>query len=78
MAFLSSAVMKVCVVGKESLDELEKMAIEKFSNVKLNEDRLKGPQYSQDVYDQNTFPKLYQVIPITEQRKLKVKFDFFG
>lgn len=72
-SYYSSAVMKVCVVGKESLDELEKMAIEKFSDVTLNKNRLNGPQYGDDVYDKNTFPKLYKVIPITEQRKLKVE-----
>ena len=71
--YYSSAIMKACIVGKESLDELEKLGISMYKDIPLNENRLVEPQYSTDVFDKTQFPVLHKILPVKEFRRLIVK-----
>jgi secreted Zn-dependent insulinase-like peptidase len=65
--------MSVCLVGNYSLDELEQLARENFSEV-IDKD-LKVKSYEDDpMYGQDTLGHLIKFIPIKELRRLTIKW----
>ena len=77
----SSNIMALCVIGRESLDELETNARELFSpvvnkNVKLAHDADLGN--GQSPFKPEAFGTITYVVPLSESRKLKFSFPMPG
>ncbi|XP_017766941.1 PREDICTED: insulin-degrading enzyme [Eufriesea mexicana] len=70
--FYSSNVMALCVLGKESLDELEKMVIELFSQVKNKEIAI--PTWPQHPFNEQHFQHKWYIVPIKDIRNLYIIF----
>lgn len=69
----SSNLMSVSLVGNYSLDELEQLAKENFSEV-IDKD-LKVKSYEDDpMYGQDALGHLIKFIPIKELRRLTIKW----
>ena len=65
--------MSVCLVGNYSLDELEQLVRENFSEV-IDKD-LKVKSYEDDpMYGQDALGHLIKFIPIKELRRLTIKW----
>lgn len=69
--YYSSNIMRLVMVGRDSLDNLEKLAIENFQDVPNKNVTLK--KFGEEiVYDENSFGKLYRVVPHKDLKKLRV------
>ncbi len=70
--FYSANVMRLCLLGPHSLDELEDMARTWFSDIP---DHDRGDlAYSEDVYDEQLLPELIRVKAVTQERELQLVF----
>ncbi|MDC0598725.1 insulinase family protein, partial [Gammaproteobacteria bacterium] len=68
----SANIMSLAILGSESLDELEVMARESFSNVK-NYD-VEVPATSEAIFTAGQLPALLQIKPIRDSRRLSYTF----
>ncbi|CAL7937409.1 unnamed protein product [Xylocopa violacea] len=70
--FYSSNIMVLCVLGKESLNELEEMVVELFSKVE-NRD-IEAPVWTQHPFNEEHFQNKWYVVPIKDMRTLYIIF----
>ncbi|XP_076245093.1 insulin degrading metalloproteinase isoform X2 [Calliopsis andreniformis] len=70
--FYSSNLMSLCVLGKESLDELEKIVVELFSQVKNKDVDL--PIWPYHPFKEEHFKTKWYVVPIKDIRSLNIVF----
>ncbi|XP_076160592.1 insulin degrading metalloproteinase isoform X2 [Ptiloglossa arizonensis] len=70
--FYSANIMALCILGKESLDELEQMAVELFSQVKNKDIEL--PFWSTNPFNEEHFQTKWYIVPIKDTRHLNIKF----
>jgi len=68
--FYSSNLMKLCVVGKESLDELREMVVTKFAAVP-NENKT-TPEFSTDILRDNKH--VLECCPVKQKRSVSLQF----
>ena len=70
--FYSANIMALCVLGKESLDELEEIVTELFSEVKNKEIVL--PVWPEHPFNESHFQTKWYVVPIKDTRNLNIVF----
>eukprot|EP01125_Pyxidicula_operculata_P014818 TRINITY_DN4988_c0_g1_i1.p1 TRINITY_DN4988_c0_g1~~TRINITY_DN4988_c0_g1_i1.p1 ORF type:complete len:953 (-),score=186.42 TRINITY_DN4988_c0_g1_i1:40-2898(-) len=70
--YYSSNLMKLAVIGRESLEELEKLVNEKFSSV-VNK-KVPVPSFSGDVFLKDQLKIKQFVVPVKDIRKLYITF----
>jgi insulysin len=68
--YYSAGVMKLTILGRESLDELENMVHERFAAVP-NTGRA-APEFSSDVFDSSSLAKMYRIMPVKDLRILSL------
>ena len=64
--------MSLAVLGQESLNDLEKLVMDLFSNIP-NKD-VQVPRWTEHPYPENTGLQLMKVIPIKDLRQLTMTF----
>jgi len=67
----SANLMRLAMVGKESLDELEEMAKESFAGVK-NHGYERKSFTDPWPYDESSSMKLYKIVPVQDTKELKI------
>ncbi len=68
--YYSANRMKLAVIGRESLDTLQKMVTDKFSDIKnTNRD---APKFGPDAFHPQCLQHYYQIIPVMELRELHI------
>ncbi|XP_076547139.1 insulin degrading metalloproteinase isoform X2 [Osmia lignaria lignaria] len=70
--FYSSNIMALCVLGKEDLDELEKMVVELFSQVENKE--VEVPVWPEHPFNEKHFKTKWYIVPIKDTRHLYITF----
>ncbi|XP_076374865.1 insulin degrading metalloproteinase isoform X2 [Megalopta genalis] len=70
--YYSANAMALCVLGKESLDELEEMVIKLFSQVK-NKD-IEIPVWLDHPFTEEDFQHKWYIVPIRNTRRLNITF----
>eukprot|EP01083_Nonionella_stella_P042516 114815_1 len=68
----SSSIMKLAIIGKEDIDTMTQKVNEVFTSIPNL--KIKKPEYSHDVYNRDTFPALYKLVPIKEIRELRLNW----
>ncbi|CAG0886100.1 unnamed protein product [Darwinula stevensoni] len=68
----SANIMTLCVLGKESLEELEERVVELFSGVK-NKD-IQAPEWLDHPYKEPQLRKVLEVLPVKDIRELTLTF----
>ena len=71
--FYSSNIMKVCVYGKESLDQLQEWAEASFSGVR-NQNCPAVQAVPSDPYTEKELMKFIEVVPVKDERTVSVSF----
>ncbi|XP_058236910.1 insulin-degrading enzyme isoform X2 [Hemibagrus wyckioides] len=70
--FYSSNLMGLCVLGRESLDELESMVVKLFGEVENKSVPI--PEFPQHPFQEEHLRQFYKVVPIKDIRNLYVTF----
>ncbi|TIC14554.1 a-pheromone processing metallopeptidase Ste23 [Wallemia mellicola] len=70
----SSHLMKLCVLGKESLDELEQLTVENFSAIPQR--NIPEPQFSSNVWPEDAHKSIIFAETIKDLRQLTITFKF--
>ncbi|KAL7990487.1 hypothetical protein Chor_013917, partial [Crotalus horridus] len=70
--YYSSNLMAVCVLGRESLDELTNLVVKLFSEVKNK--NVPIPEFPEHPFQEEHLRQLYKVVPIKDFRNLYVTF----
>ncbi|KAM9326665.1 insulin-degrading enzyme [Gastrophryne carolinensis] len=68
----SSNLMSVCVLGRESLDELTDLLVKLFAEVK--DKNVPVPEFPENPFTQEYLKKMYKIVPIKDIRNLYVTF----
>eukprot|EP00698_Gefionella_okellyi_P003046 TRINITY_DN12867_c0_g1_i1.p1 TRINITY_DN12867_c0_g1~~TRINITY_DN12867_c0_g1_i1.p1 ORF type:complete len:1029 (+),score=222.97 TRINITY_DN12867_c0_g1_i1:180-3089(+) len=68
--YYSSNRMKLCVLGKESLDELEEMAREKFSSIENK--NVPAPSWDTLAFTDNELKKIFHIVPVKQENRLEL------
>ncbi|KAH8371843.1 hypothetical protein KR093_009062, partial [Drosophila rubida] len=68
----SANIMCLAVIGKESLDKLEDMVIEKFSEIENK--YVKVPEWPRDPFAEDQYGQKVKIVPIKDVRSLTVSF----
>ncbi|XP_044595183.1 insulin-degrading enzyme isoform X2 [Cotesia glomerata] len=68
----SANIMALSILGKESLDQLEKMVVDKFSPVENK--GVEAPTWPEHPFNDNHFGKKWMIVPIKDIRGLKMNF----
>ncbi|CAD6233778.1 GSCOCG00007274001-RA-CDS [Cotesia congregata] len=68
----SANIMALSILGKESLDQLEKMIVDKFSPVENKE--VEAPTWPEHPFNDDHFGKKWVIVPIKDIRALKMTF----
>ncbi|XP_078079642.1 insulin-degrading enzyme isoform X1 [Mustelus asterias] len=68
----SSNLMAICILGRESLDELTNLVVKLFAEVENK--HLPVPEYSEHPFQEEHLKQLYKVVPIKDIRNLYVTF----
>lgn len=71
----TAGLMQLSVVGRESLDELEKAVVDLFSNVPVNPKTSVSPVYDSDPFGESAPKKLVLVKTLTSMAQLGVYFQ---
>jgi insulysin len=71
--YYSANLMSLCLLGKESIDELEKYAIEMFSPIKNK--NLEPIKFPNRVYDDKSLAKVFEVVPVQDLRQLSINWE---
>ncbi|XP_041865501.1 insulin-degrading enzyme-like [Melanotaenia boesemani] len=71
-AYYSSNLMGLCVLGRESLDELTSMVVRLFSDVENK--NVPIPEFPEHPFQESQLKQLYKVVPVKDIRKLNVTF----
>ena len=70
--FYSANVMRLCILGNQDIDTLEKWAREKYTAIpNHNRGEL---TYSGEVYDLEKLPLMIEIKPVTDMRQLQLQF----
>ncbi|KAI8077795.1 Metalloenzyme, LuxS/M16 peptidase-like protein [Halteromyces radiatus] len=72
--YYSANIMRLCILGKESLDQLTQWAVEKFSDVR--DKNIKVPTYPGHPLGQNELLKQILVKSVKHTRLLEITFPF--
>ncbi|XP_043685976.1 insulin-degrading enzyme isoform X1 [Vespula pensylvanica] len=70
--YYSANIMALCVLGKESLDDLEKIVVNLFSQVKNKE--VEVPVWPEHPFDEEHFQTKWYIVPIKDLRNLNMIF----
>ncbi|XP_012541828.2 insulin-degrading enzyme isoform X2 [Monomorium pharaonis] len=70
--YYSANIMTLCVLGKESLDELEKMVVDLFYEVKNKE--IEAPAWPEHPFKDEHFRTIWYIVPIKDTRNLDISF----
>lgn len=68
----SANIMCLAVIGKESLDELEGMVLEKFSEIENK--NVAVPDWPRHPYDEDRYGQKVKIVPIKDIRSLTISF----
>ncbi|XP_017844031.1 insulin-degrading enzyme isoform X2 [Drosophila busckii] len=68
----SSNIMCLAVIGKESLDKLEEMVIEKFSEIENK--NVEVPTWPRHPYAEDQYAQKVKIVPIKDLRSLTISF----
>lgn len=68
----SANVMALSVLGKESLDDLEKMIVQMFANVENK--NVKAPEWTEHPFNEEHFKCKWYAVPIKDVRNLNITF----
>lgn len=64
----SANLMSLCLVGNHSIETLEELAIEHFSEIENKNLKLKDFTKGEPLYDENTLGHLIKIVPIKDLR----------
>ncbi|XP_053988603.1 insulin-degrading enzyme [Hylaeus volcanicus] len=70
--FYSANIMSLCILGHESLDELERIAVELFSEVKNKE--IEAPVWPEHPFNEEHFKTKWYIVPIKDTMHLNITF----
>ncbi|CAK9808752.1 Insulin-degrading enzyme [Anthophora quadrimaculata] len=70
--FYSSNLMALCVLGKESLDDLQNMVVELFSQVENK--KIEVPVWPEHPFNEEHFQTKWYIVPIKDVRHLSIIF----
>ncbi|XP_042643938.1 insulin-degrading enzyme-like [Tyto alba] len=70
--YYSSNLMAICVLGRESLDELTCLVVKLFSEVENK--NVPIPEFPEQLFQEEHLRQLYKVVPIKDIRNLYVTF----
>ncbi|XP_076297777.1 insulin degrading metalloproteinase isoform X2 [Lasioglossum baleicum] len=70
--YYSANAMALCVIGKESLDELEEMTVKLFSQVKNKE--IEIPVWLEHPFSEEDYQTKWYIVPIKNTRSLNITF----
>ncbi|XP_036142058.1 insulin-degrading enzyme [Monomorium pharaonis] len=70
--YYSANIMALCILGKESLDELEEIVVDLFSEVQDKE--IKFPTWPEHPFDEKHFHTIRYIVPIRDVRYLEITF----
>ncbi|XP_076655297.1 insulin degrading metalloproteinase isoform X2 [Halictus rubicundus] len=70
--YYSANAMSLCVLGKESLDELEEMTVKLFSQVKNKE--IEIPVWLEHPFSEEDYQTKWYIVPIKNTRSLNITF----
>ena len=70
--YYSSNIMTLCVLGKQSVDELKTIVIEKFNEVVNKEVEI--PRYSEGPYLKEHLKTRVDIVPVKDKRSLALRF----
>lgn len=65
--------MKLAIFGKESLDELEEMTLERFSNIENK--NVEVPKWSDKIYLEDQKAVKLFIVPVKDSRNLTISFQ---
>ncbi|XP_075160301.1 insulin degrading metalloproteinase [Haematobia irritans] len=68
----SSNIMSLAVIGKDSLDELEKMVLQKFSEIENK--NVQVPRWPREPYDDNQYGQKVLIVPVKDLRSVTISF----
>ncbi|KNC32106.1 Insulin-degrading enzyme [Lucilia cuprina] len=68
----SSNIMSLAVIGKETLDELEDMVMEKFSEIENK--NVEVPHWPREPYDEDQYARKVMIVPVKDLRSLTISF----
>lgn len=72
--YYSSNIMNLVMVGRHNLEDLEKLAIENFSDVE-NKDVVLKDFTGEVVYDETSYGHIFKVVPNKNIKRLKIKWN---
>eukprot|EP00467_Chlorarachnion_reptans_P001150 CAMPEP_0114521978 /NCGR_PEP_ID=MMETSP0109-20121206/20500_1 /TAXON_ID=29199 /ORGANISM="Chlorarachnion reptans, Strain CCCM449" /LENGTH=994 /DNA_ID=CAMNT_0001703171 /DNA_START=54 /DNA_END=3038 /DNA_ORIENTATION=+ len=72
--YYSANIMKLCLLGKESLDDLQALAEKHFSNI-ANSD-VKVPTWSAEPFGKESLGHMFEIVPIKEMRRVGLAWGF--
>ncbi|XP_071641491.1 insulin-degrading enzyme-like isoform X2 [Temnothorax longispinosus] len=70
--YYSANIMSLCVLGKESLDELENMVVDLFCEVRNKE--IEVPTWPEHPFKDEHFRTIWYIVPIKDTRNLDLSF----
>ncbi|XP_066587176.1 insulin-degrading enzyme isoform X2 [Prorops nasuta] len=70
--YYSANIMSLCILGKETLDELEEMVVDKFQDVENKE--IEAPKWSDHPFTEEHFQTKWLIVPIKDIRNLTISF----
>ncbi|XP_077261361.1 insulin-degrading enzyme-like isoform X1 [Temnothorax americanus] len=70
--YYSANIMSLCVLGKESLDELENMVVDLFCEVRNKE--IQVPTWPEHPFKDEHFRTIWYIVPIKDTRNLDLSF----
>lgn len=70
--FYSANLMALCILGNESLEELETYAVEMFSSIPNKS--LQAPAFESDPYIKKDVIEIYNIVPVQEKRDLEISW----
>nr|XP_031836448.1 insulin-degrading enzyme isoform X1 [Nomia melanderi] len=70
--YYSANVMALCILGKESLDELEEIVLKLFSQIKNKE--IEIPVWTEHPFSEQDFQTKWYIVPIKNTRHLNITF----
>ncbi|KAI9477913.1 MAG: Metalloenzyme, LuxS/M16 peptidase-like protein [Benjaminiella poitrasii] len=72
--YYSANIMKLCILGRESLDQLTEWAVDKFKHVRNK--NIEAPSFPGHPLTENELMKQIFVKPVKDERSLEITFPF--